>query len=141
MQKKLRYDLKILTGDLLTADRRATDQPGLDPSCPLCSAPRETTQHLLVACKDTAEPRQRIYPELGNTVANVQPTGKIFNNHTDSLLTQFILDCTSPNVPEQYRVPSHNPRVSDIFRISRDWTYATCIERARLLNQKKMKTT
>ena len=139
--KKLRHHIKLLTGDLLTADRRAIDQPGLNPSCPLCSAPRETIEHVLVACKGTAEPRQRIYPELVNTVAQVQPTCKILHTHNDTILTQFILDCTSPNLPDHYRVPSHNPRVSEIFKISRDWSYAICIMRARLFNQKKAKTT
>ena len=139
--KKLRHHIKLLTGDLLTADRRAIDQPGLDPSCPLCSAPRETIEHVLVACKGTAEPRQRIYPELVNTVAQVQPTCEILHTHNDMILTQFILDCTSPNLPDHYRVPSHNPRVSEIFKISRDWSYAICIMRARLFNQKKAKTT
>ena len=139
--RKLRCQLKLLTGDLLTADRRAIDQPGLDPSCPLCSAPRETIEHLLVACRGTAEPRQRIFPELMNSVAQVQPTCEILQNHTDMILSQFILDCTSPNLPEHYRVPSHNPRVSEIFKISRDWAYAISIKRTRIFNQKKAKTT
>ena len=49
----------------------------------------------------------------------------------------FILDCTSLNLPSAYRVPTHNPEVSQVFKISRDWCYAVAKERARLLKAKK----
>ena len=57
--RKLRHHLKFLTGDFLTNERRANDQPGLDPSCTLCLAPLESTEHVLMSCRATADIRQR----------------------------------------------------------------------------------
>ena len=53
--KKLRHHLKFLTGDFLTGERLALNQPNLDPACKLCKAPVESTEHVLVACGATAE--------------------------------------------------------------------------------------
>ena len=135
--RKLRHHLKFLTGDFLTAERLALDQPSLDPACKLCLAPVESTEHVLVSCSATADIRQRILPELMNTVAHVQPNSYILNNPPASQLAQFILDCTSINLEERIRIPAHNPGVSQIFRVSRDWCYAVSSERARLLHKKQ----
>ena len=54
-------------------------------------------------------------------------------------LTQFILDCTSINLPDSYRVPAHKPRVSKVFKISRDRWYAAGRQRLRLLKAIKWK--
>ena len=133
--KKLRHHLKFLTGDFLTGERLAIDQPNLDPACKLCSAPVESIEHVLVSCRATSEVRQRIFPELVNVVAKVQPTSQILQNPSHHQLTQFILDCTSPNLAETLRIPAHNPGISEVFRISRDWCYAVSNERTRLLKQ------
>merc|ERR1719206_1730991 len=72
--------------------------------------------------------------ELMNTVSKVQPTsGILAYNITPHLLTQFILDCTSPNLPDAIRIPMHNPDLPEIYRISRDWCFAMHSERLRLL--------
>ena len=134
--KKLRYHLKFLTGDFLTAERLALDQPNRNPSCKLCFAPLESAEHVLTACKATAEVRHRIYPELMNTVLHAKPNSSILHNHTDSQLAQFLLDCTSINLDESIRIPAHNPGISGIFKVARDWCYAVSSERARLLKNK-----
>ena len=48
--RKLRHHLKFLSGDFLTAERLALDT-GSDPKCNLCSAPVESTEHVLTQCK------------------------------------------------------------------------------------------
>ena len=74
----MRIHLKFLTGDYCTAERLANDQPSLDPDCKLCLvhgiAEKESTAHVLTTCLATSEVRQRIYPDLLNTVLQVQPT-------------------------------------------------------------------
>ena len=57
------------------------------------------------------------------------------------ILTQFVLDCSSLNLPDCYRIPTHNPRISEIYKVSRDWTFGISSERSRLINQLKTKTT
>ena len=129
--KKLRLHLKVLSGDLLTGERLAL-QDGTSPSCKLCHAPVETTQHILTECAGTADIHQRLLPELLNTVLQVQPSSHILVDQSIHL-TQFILDCTSINLPEIIRIPAHNPKVCEVFRISRDWCYSVITERSRLL--------
>ena len=131
--RKLRYHLKFLTGDYLTAERISLDQ-GTSPKCKLCDAPVESLNHVLTSCLATAEICRRILPELLNVVSQVQPSSAILRSQT-SHLTQFILDCTSLNLPDSFRVPTHNPRVTEIFCVSRDWCYAIAMERHRLLKQ------
>ena len=132
--KKLRIHIKFLSGDFLTWSRRHKDNPMLDPSCRLCSATEETIEHILTVCPALVETRQRLYPDLMNIVFKVQPTCQIIQSSSPSdILTQFILDCTSVNLTEEFRVPSHNPLIQDIFTISRDWCYAVSNARSRLL--------
>ena len=132
---KLRYHLKFLTGDYLTAERVSADQ-STSPMCKLCEAPVESTEHVLTACLSTADTRRRLLPELLNTVSQVQPSSAILLSQ-DYYLTQFLLDCTSINLPCSYRVPTHNPRVSEILKISRDWCFAIGRQRLKLLKLRK----
>ena len=132
--KKLRLHLKFLTGDFLTNERLSLDNPSVSPACTLCQAPTDSIEHVLVVCRATSEVRKRLLPELLNTVARVQPMSQILlNNHPASILTQFVLDCTSINLPETIRVPAHNPGTSDIFSVSRAWCFAVSNQRSRLL--------
>ena len=131
--KKLRLHLKFLTSDYLTNDRIALDQKGRSAACSLCGA-QDTIEHVLTLCSATNSVRNRLLPDLMNTVAVVQPTCELLNNYSSSaVMTQFILDCTSFNLPDPFRIPNHNPRISEIFRISRDWCFGISSERTRLL--------
>ena len=130
---KVRHHLKFLSGDYLTAERLA-EEHGTNPQCKLCLAPRESPEHVLTACRATADITQRLLPDLLNAVLSVHPTCGILQNHSEHL-TQFILDCTSLNLPAGYRIGAHNPKVSQVFRISRHWCYAISRARARLLEQ------
>ena len=135
--KKLRLHIKFLVGDFLTAERVASDQPNISPTCKLCSASVESISHILVQCCPLSEVRERLLPELLNTVSQVQPSSDILNNPSQQDLTQFILDCTSPNLNNNIRVPAHNPGIKFIFRVSRDWCFALTNERLRLQNSKR----
>ena len=132
---RLRYHLKFLTGDYLTAERQSIDQ-GTSPRCKLCPAEVESVEHVLTKCLALRDVHSRLLPELLNVVHQVQPLSSILANQTRHL-TQFILDCTSINLPQSYRVPAHNPRVSEVFKISRDWCYAAGRHRLRLLKDIK----
>ena len=134
--KKLRYHLKFLTCDFLTNERVSIYQPHHSPACELCGAPVDSLEHVLVVCKATNEPRSRLLPELLNTVAVVQPLCAILECYSSPpILAQFILDCTSLNLPDSFRIPAHNPNISLVYKISRDWTFAIGSERLRLLKQ------
>ena len=131
--KKLRLHLKFLTGDFLHAERLALDQKNLSPACKLCPASVESTEHVLMSCKATAETRRRILPNLLNIVAIVQPSSLILQSPTAQELTQFLLDCTSLNLDERFRVPAHNPGISGIFKVARDWCFSVSTACSRLL--------
>ena len=120
--KKLRSHIKFLCGDFLTGERLGLDQ-GANPQCRLCSAPVETSEHILVQCRSLHEVRERLLPELLNTVASVHPTSQIILNTTTPYLTQFLLDCTSLNLPNLYRLSRQIPGIHRIFRIARDWCF------------------
>ena len=103
---KLRFHLKFLTGNYLTRERLAINQ-GTNPRCRLCPAPAESNQHNLTQCPGTADIHRRMLPELLNIV---QPSSMILADQSTHL-TQFILDCTSINLPDSYRIPAHSPSV------------------------------
>ena len=133
--KRLRLHLKFLCGDFLTGWRKSRNLPGTDPTCSLCTSAVETIEHIIAVCPALSEVRQRIYPELVNTVASVQPTCEIMISSTPAILTQFLLDCTSINLPEEFRIPAHNPKCQLIFKISRDWCFSISNSRSRQLNK------
>ena len=140
--KKLRLHLKFLTCDYMCNELLSKNQPAISAACELCSAELDSIEHVMVSCKALSEVRSRLYPELVNTVLNVQPTCQLLQLPPPPwILTQFILDFTSLNLPESYRIPAHNPGISAVWKISRDWCFSVNNERSRLLkNIKKMKT-
>ena len=116
--KKLRLHLKFLCGDYLT-NQNGHCYPRSINSCSLCHSSEDTYEHLLIQCRGTSEVRERILPTLYNVVSDVQPTcGLLQYNPPPTILLQFILDCTSLNLPNDIRIPAHNPRVSEIFHVS-----------------------
>ena len=134
--KKARLHLKFLTCDYMTNEKLAKDNPTRSPACDLCPcpAPLDSIEHILVSCRATAEVRARLIPELLNIVAKVQPQCSILQCYPPpSTLTQFILDCTSNNLPDNIRIPAHNPDIGAVYRLSRDFCYAISCERSRLL--------
>ena len=134
--KKLRHHLKFLIGDFIDNYRLAADQPNRSPACDLCDAPEDTIEHVLVVCRATHTVRERLLHDLLNIVAKVQPMCSILsNNTTPHILTQFIIDCSSLNLPGNFRIPAHNPDITEVFRLSRDWAFGIISERTKLLKK------
>ena len=131
---KQRVHLKFLTGDVLSFEKLSRDRGG-DPKCRLCMAPYEHTQHILTECRSTAEIRERLYPNLVNLVAVIDPSSGILNQQQtpNRILTQFIIDPASINLPSSYRISYQHPQLQDLYSLSRDWCFAIYSCRARLL--------
>ena len=138
---RLRLHLKFLTGDYLSFQLLANDQSNKDPHCRLCQASCEDIKHILTECRSTADVRERIFPDLLNVVAEVNPNSGILNlpSLTSNILTQFILDCGSSNLNNDFRLSYAHPGTPEVFRIARDWCFAINNARIRLL--KKLKQT
>ena len=112
--KKLRAHLKFLTCDLTYTDA----------SCDICNiavmTPCNLVEHALVSCKATADIPQRLLPELMNAILDVHPLCKILSYlPPPTILTQFLLDCSSMNLPNDIRVPILNPDIWKMFKICR----------------------
>ena len=121
-----RPHVKMLAGDYLCYAFLAHDRGG-DPHCRLCHttpntlpttnhAPVEDYQHLLTQCRATADTREDKLTTLINTVAYHSNNNSILNNSSPSILTQFLLDCTSLNLPTDVRIPPDYPGYTDIAR-------------------------
>ena len=138
--RKLYPVLKMLSGEYLTFDLKSRQGTGGSPSCRLCHFPVENLQHVL-SCPATSEPRIRIQREMKDILCDTS------NTHTKSLsesqfqdlvadtksFAQFCVDCTSFNLHEVYRLNLNDPRLSQVFKVTRDLCYATHIERLRQL--------
>ena len=136
---KLMAHLKFLTGDIASFHNLSEDR-GVQPHCRLCHAPREHTQHILTECPSTAGVRDRLYPELVNLVASIDSSSAILDRQqtTNRLLTQFILDPSSMNLPNSHRISFQHPRLNELYSLSRDWTYAIYNQRALLLKSSRL---
>ena len=99
----------------------------VDPQCRLCCTTHNTVQpnhpglvedyvHILTQCRATVCTRTDKLATLVNTVADHCNYNSILNNPSPSLLTQFMLDCTSLNLPTDMRIPPNYPGYIDITR-------------------------
>ena len=135
---KLRPHLKMLAGDYLSFATLARERGG-DPRCRICTstqhgpAPAENLVHILTMCRGTEDTRQRILPELLNTVLQYFPSNQILVKHDHQTMTQFILDCSSPNLANSTRIDQNHPDIIHITRICRNMCYGIHSERIRKL--------
>ena len=116
--RKFRSHMKLLTCDF-----------GHDPLkpflCHLCGNVPLTSQHLLMTCKHTSDVTQRMMPDLLNAIAQICPYSRLLKYiPLPGLLTQFLFDCTSFNLPNDIRISPENPNIFQIFHTSRNWCYA-----------------
>ena len=117
----VRPHVKMLAGDYLLYANLAHDR-GLDSHCRMCQllssqpAPSEDMMHLITRCRATAETRNRIMPNLFNTISIYYPNNRLLWSTSHALLTQFILDCSSLNLPVEVRVPPIHPGFLSITR-------------------------
>ena len=132
----VRPHLKMLSGDYLCYAHLAHDR-GDDPHCRMCQqimhhpAPAEDMVHLLTRCRGTADTRGRVIPDLLNTLAQLIPKNSLLFSYTNELLTQFMLDCTSLNLPVNIRVPPSHPGFNTIARQCSTVIYAIHKDRSR----------
>ena len=111
-------DLKFLTCDILTNERKSIDQPSVSPACDLCDAPTDSIEHVLVSCGATSDVRNRLFPELMNVVAQVQPMSQILQTHppastlTQLSLTVHLLTSMTPSVSQSITLVSLPSTVS-----------------------------
>ena len=136
--QKLRAHLQLLTGDFpsfeLLGHRQNSDQ-----QCRLCFNPIESIQHIITECSATADARNRIFPELLNLVLSIDPTNQLLQpNISKRILTQFVLDPTSFNLSNEFRISFKNPRLHELFSLSRDWCFSVTSLRRKLLSSKNI---
>ena len=133
--KKMRAHLKLLCCDLRTGEQLLRE--GGDPQCQLCLAQVETTEHLVSECRALYPIRERLLPELLNTILDIDPYCGILADPHSPHLTQFLLDCTSQNLPNGMRLSPENPKTSLVFKVARDWCFALINERSKQLKNIK----
>ena len=134
----VRPHVKFLCGDYVCYDYLSHDR-GSDPHCRLCSAlshhkaaPVEDIEHILTKCLATSDTRQDRLAILMNTIA--YPCDLILNmNQSPKVLTQFILDCSSLNLPNDVRISPDHPSFTDITRQCSYYVYAVHKHRIREL--------
>ena len=139
--QKMRPHIKMLSGDYYTYKMKA-DYQGGSPHCRLCqeSSPNneneEDIKHILTDCSAYSEVRERIFKEI-EEICEKSSGGIKFNNMVKdkNQLTQFILDCSSINLPTRFS--NDDILCSKMFELSRDLCFS--INKTRLEILKTMK--
>ena len=133
---KLRAHIKLLCGDLFTYEQRSKYIGG-SPHCRLCShdnlkpeRPVENVCHLDAECEAFKDVRENVVMEMKSVCSKSDYNLELVFN-SKSLLTQFILDCTSLNLPN--RISPEDPISQDIFKLSRDICFHICSQRSKML--------
>ena len=133
-----RPHLKMLSGDYMCYYFLWKDR-GSDPQCRLCPSSQylpETITNILMLCRGTHETRSRLWPELLNTISTTFPQNKILaGDVAPDTAAQFILDCTSLNLPNGLRINISHPRTHEIFRTARQYCYAVHSDRVKQLKE------
>ena len=128
--RQMRYQVKMLCGDLYTYSLRA-QQSGGSPHCRLCQAPYEDLPHVLSTCTETNGPRQVQSEALRTILVNSQSVDEnitltksiTIQEYLDlvrdeDLLTQFVVDPTSYNLPSTYRVSIEDKNARAVHVVS-----------------------
>ena len=136
--EKVRPHVKMLAGDYQCFANLASDQ-GIEPHCRMCEllsshpSPVEDLEHILTRCRATADTRNRIIPELLNTLAGCYPGNGLLTKITHATLTQFILDCSSLNLQTHIRVPPNHPGFKSIAKLCSNFINGIHRDRTRQL--------
>ena len=133
--KKLHAHVKFLCKDLYTFETRAL-YTGDSAACRLClgsfdpsEQPTENTSHLLTTCNAFSDIRARIFLQYEIVCAAKFNFRSILDD--SDLMTQFILDCTSLNLP--FRILETDEICSRVFSLSRDLCFYIMKRRLCLL--------
>ena len=127
----MRCQLKMLCGDLFTFSIRA-NQSGGSPHCRLCLAPVEDLPHVVSSCPELEEPRQSVTNGLeqllvrSSTQDTVSISGEQFERLVadDELFTQFVVDPTSFNLPDPYRINVNDANLIQICKLTRNLCFS-----------------
>ena len=103
-----------------------------------CQAPPESLEHLLTRCRATSDVRDRIMPELLNTIASYSPHNSLLSSPSHITLTQFILDCSSLNLNVDTRIPPNREGFIDITRLCSSLIFAIHKERTRQMKAQNL---
>ena len=138
---KLRVQVKFLAGDYLTYSLSHSHGNGKSPHCRLCSSgdssPEESVTHIISQCSALDVVRSRLVSEVSDVVQHLSP--KEWNRNLillndPKILTQYVLDCTSPNLPKSLQVPPRDSeKTISVFKVTRDFCFAIHKERMRQL--------
>jgi len=134
---KARSHVKFLCGDIYTQKRKSKYKGG-SAICRLCDCQEiEEIVHIITTCTSYDDMRERILNEM-RIVCDSKLPETFFNEISQDkrLLTQFILDCTSMNLPN--RISPDSDFFIEILRLSRDLCYG--ISRQRTEKLKLLKT-
>ena len=121
---KLRPHIKMLCDDLYTYEMKSKYQEG-SPHCRLCQGPPENSEnliHILTSCQAYSEVRSKIFIEMNNVCEQSKSQVNFLDIRSNpETLTQFILDCTSLNLPS--RISNCDDACYLLFTLSRDLCY------------------
>ena len=82
----------------------------------------EKTEHILTSCGAYDEIRERIFPQYESILKNSKLRCSLHDfQENNEKLCQFLLDPTSLNL--KWRIPTDDPSLDDIFKLSRDLCY------------------
>ena len=103
----------MLAGDYPCAENVAKNGKD-EPFCKLCKSlnkyvqpfPIEDLAHMLTRCRATLDTRSHLIPNVYNVVATYYPRNSLLLQANDEVMTQFLLDCTSLNLPNDIRLSS-----------------------------------
>ena len=138
--KVSRSHLKMLCGDYLTYDKKAS-QSGGSPHCRACGDvnTKETVSHILTSCCAYNEIRKIKLEEIED-VCKTLKTRIEFEKVSDdkNQLCQFLLDPTSLNLKN--RVNNCDPNLNNLFKISRSLCHSINTARLKILKSLSAKT-
>ena len=119
--QKARCHTKFLCDDLYTYEKKAKYQGG-SPFCRLCteqSTENENNIHIIATCKAYSEIRNDVKEKIIHVFKEAIPAFNIVHIMQDkTLFTQFILDCTSMNLP--HRINPESDLFISVLKLSRD---------------------
>ena len=133
-----RPHIKMLAGDLLCYSYLAHDR-GIASHCRLCQAmspypaPPEDYEHILTRCRATSDTRCSKLPGLYNTIAQYNDQHRLLTVSSHPVLTQFVIDCASLNLPADTRVPPDHPSYAAVSKQCSIYIYAILKDRTRQL--------
>ena len=136
----LRPHIKMLAGDYQCYEYLAQDR-GTEPYCRLCLSSIHPSQqpstesigHILTQCTAKSNTRGSYLPGLLNTVAKYAATHSLLTDPASTQLSQFLLDCSSLNLSNDFRVTSYHPGFTPITKQCSVMIFAIHKERTRQL--------